>query len=76
MPTVEKKARPALQSRAEVWDIPTWCGQLGIGRSTFYSLKVKPRTVYLGKLCKIIEDPAAYARRVAALQEQGAQAAA
>jgi hypothetical protein len=51
------------------WDVPAWCAQLGIGRTTFYSLKVRPQAVKLGKLCKIIEAPADYTRRVAELQK-------
>ena len=54
----------------DVWDIPPWCGQLGIGRGTYYTLKQKPRSVRLGKLVKIIEAPAEYTRRIAALAEK------
>jgi len=69
-----QRAKKATELRSEVWDIPEWCIALGIGRTTYYRLDVKPRTVRLGKLIKVIESPSQYAERIAVLQqiEQGA----
>jgi hypothetical protein len=51
-------------SGPDVWDIPEWCGQLGIGRTTFDVLEVKPKSIRIGKLRKIIESPIDYLIRV------------
>lgn len=51
-----------------VWDRRPWCAALGIGVSTSFTLPIQPRTVKIGKLTKIIEQPAEYAERVAQLQ--------
>jgi hypothetical protein len=57
------RKRPA--AAGPVWDIPPWCDALGIGRATYYKLKIKPQSIHIGRLCKIIEQPADYAVRVA-----------
>lgn len=79
MNSVRKTRGPRKTPRAsgpDLWDRRAWCDQMGIGLVTYYSLTEKPRTVKIGKgMVRITESPAAYARRVAQLQEQELQAA-
>ena len=56
------------QFEPAAWNIPTWCAALDIGRSSFYVLEVRPRAIKVGKRTLIIESPAAYAERLAAMQ--------
>ena len=79
--SIEKKKRkrgehgPRIAPRAcgpHAWDIREWCAQLGIGQSTYFRLQEKPRSVRIGKLCKIIESPSAYTARLAELQQLAA----
>ena len=44
-----------------------WLAQVGFGRSKFYTLspELKPRTVHIGKLQLITEQPADWLGRVA-----------
>jgi hypothetical protein len=50
------------------WNIPEWSAALDLGRSTFYTLKIRPRCIKVGKRTLVVESPADYARRIAALQ--------
>jgi predicted DNA-binding transcriptional regulator AlpA len=59
-----------------VWDVPAWCAQLGIGRSTFYTLEPKPKAIRIGKLCRVIEAPSEYTRRIAEMQDPASKLAA
>jgi hypothetical protein len=52
-----------------VWDLRPWCDQFGIAISTYYTLKDRPRSTRVGRLLKIIESPADYARRIAEMQQ-------
>jgi predicted DNA-binding transcriptional regulator AlpA len=46
------------------WTIPEWCALVKISRSTFYRLKVAPRTVKFGALRRVVENPVEWLRRV------------
>lgn len=50
------------------WNVPEWSAALTIGRATYYTLKVRPRSIRIGKRVVIIESPADYAIRIAAMQ--------
>ena len=50
------------------WNIPEWCRELRLGRSTFYTLSIRPRYIKVGKRLIVIESPADYAARIAKLQ--------
>jgi hypothetical protein len=45
-----------------------WCAALEIGRSTFYVLPIRPRTIKLLSRTLVVEAPAEYATRIASLQ--------
>lgn len=47
--------------------IADWCREANVGRTTLYNLppELKPRMIRLGRLVRVIESPAAWARRVA-----------
>jgi len=55
------------------YHVAAWCRSVGIGRATFYVLAphLRPRSVLLGGRRLIIEAPAAYLQRVAAMQAGG-----
>ena len=66
--------RRPLSCGPDFWDIPSWCGEVGVGTSTYHVLPIKPHSVKLGKLRKITESPGDYKRRVAAIQKESKQA--
>jgi prevent-host-death family protein len=57
----------------DIWDIQSWCDQLGIGYSTYHTLKVQPKSVKVGQMYRVIESPADYTKRMAARQEVGGE---
>lgn len=54
--------------RRAVWNRPEWCAALNLGGSTFYTLEIRPRSVKIGKRLLIVESPAEYVARIAAMQ--------
>lgn len=68
-PKRRKQNEPSEQKpERAAWNIPNWCAALGLGRSTFYILAERPRTVKIGKRRLIVESPADYAARMAVMQ--------
>lgn len=59
------------QPARAAWNIPAWCAALGLGRSTFYILDIRPRSIKIGKRTLITEPPGEYAERIAAMQAAG-----
>lgn len=64
---IERQQHIEVSQRA-AWKIADWCAALEIGKSTFYTLSMPPRSIKIGKLHKIIETPAAYVQRIAQMQ--------
>lgn len=56
------------ESERAAWTVPGWCAELEIGRATYYTLAIRPRSIKIGRLNRIIESPADYAERMAKMQ--------
>ena len=65
---------PARKQETEhaVWNVPEWSAALNLGRSTYYTLSIRPRSIKIGKRHLIVESPAAYVERLAAIQKAAA----
>jgi hypothetical protein len=53
------------------WSIPAFCASCDFSRASYYNLPddLRPRSIKLGKRHIIIESPAEYLARLAAMQE-------
>lgn len=56
------------------WRIREWCRSVGIARSTYYALDESsaPRTVVIGRMVIIVEQPGEWLQRVSAAQRAAA----
>jgi len=64
----------AIDGRHGVWSIPAWCSQYGCSEPFFYKMDIRPRSVRIGRLVRILESPAQYLERVRQSIEEGAHA--
>jgi len=64
-------------STSQNFYVSQWCQQAKIGRSFFYELppELAPRQVTIGRRRLVIEDPRAWAERIAAASAPPEQAA-
>lgn len=66
---MSKTISPEQQTPRATWAVPDWAAELGLGRSTYYTLALRPRSIKIGRRTLIVESPTQYAQRIAELQQ-------
>lgn len=68
------QAKGPTPARQVAWRLSSWLALVGLPRSSFYALapQFKPKTLVIGGRVYVVESPAQFLARIAALREAGA----